>query len=326
MPATPSVSRWRLRAFTLVELLVVIAIIGILVSLLLPAVQSAREQGRRTECQNHFRQLGLAILAYETMHGILPPGEIHGGSWNTGYSPTTSSGTKRDHCEWDGQIGIWNNLIFPQLDQNAVYDKLDFKIRKQYNSVANQEVMQMQFAMFLCPTDPYRGLTTDWGSSLNKARIIHVYGVAGSNEGSGTPHDDGAQTYGHCNKHDGIFFNDSAVTMPEIRDGASNTAMLCESWGRSWRMHVAESPPPPGFPAGESSRGMNLHTVVYLDWTPNSNHINPWKANSFHVGGVYTAFADASVHFIPDTIDLAVWKGLATIYGREIPDPQSWGG
>ena len=307
-------------AFTLVELLVVIAIIGILVALLLPAVQSAREAARRLECQNHYKNLGLAILNYESQHSIFPPGEIHGGSWNTGYSPSTSSGTKRDHCEWDGQIGIWNNLIFPQLEQQAAYDKLDFKVRKQYTTAGNREIMQLPIAIFFCPSDPYRGLTTDWGSSDNKARICHVYGVAGSNENSSTAHNDGSLTYSHCNKHDGIFYNDSDTTMQAIRDGASNTAMLCETWGRSWPNHVAETPVPAGFPASESSRGMNLHSVVYLDWTPNSNHSNPWKANGFHPGGVNTCWADGSVHFIPDTIDLTIWKALATIAGREIID------
>ena len=79
-----------------------------------------------------------------------------------------------------------------------------------------------------------------------------------------------------------------------------------------------------GFPAGESSRGMNLHTVVYFVSPPNSNHIDPWKANSFHPGGVMTCFADGSVHFIPDTIELDVWKGLATIAGGEVPDSTAW--
>ena len=324
-PPNASAIRNSQPGFTLVELLVVIAIIGILVALLLPAVQSARESARRLQCSNHYKQLGLAIMNYESQHSVFPPGEIHGGDWNAGYSPTTGSGTNRNHCEWDGQIGIWNNLIFPFMEQQAAYDKLDFDARKQYTVQANRDIMQMQFDFFLCPSDPYRGLTTDWGvANDNKARICHVYGVAGSNEGSSTPHNDGAQTYGHCNKHDGIFYNDSDTTMQAIRDGASNTAMLCETWGRSWPNHSPETPVPPGFPTGESSRGMNLHTVVYFVSTPNSNHINPWKANSFHPGGVMTCFADGSVHFISDTIELDVFKGMATIAGREVLDASAW--
>ncbi len=325
-PPSSLLSPQKPRGFTLVELLVVIAIIGILVALLLPAVQSAREAARRLQCSNNYKQLGLALLNYEAQNRHFPAGETHGGDWNPGYTPSTGSGTNRNHCEWDGQIGIWNNAIFPFIEQQAAYDKLDFDIRKQFNHAGNREIMQMQFEAFLCPSDSYRGLTTDWGvADLNKARICHVYGVAGSNEGSTTPHDDGALTYGHCNKHDGMFYNDSKTTIEAIRDGTSNTAMLCESWGRSWPNHSPETPVPPGFPTGESSRGMNLHTVVYFVSTPNSNHGNPWKANSFHPGGVMTCFADGSVHFIPDTIELDVFKGLATIAGGEVPDSTAWG-
>src|SRR5687768_6758541 len=120
------------RAFTLVELLVVIAIIAILIGLLLPAVQSAREAARRMQCGNNVKQLGLAILVYESSHKVFPPGEIHGTSANAGYSASWGSA---NHCEWDGQIGIWNNLIFPFMDQTAAYNLLDFKARKQYKSL-----------------------------------------------------------------------------------------------------------------------------------------------------------------------------------------------
>ena len=69
---------------------------------------------------------------------------------------------------------------------------------------------------------------------------------------------------------------------------------------------------------------MNLHTVLYFFSTPNCNHINPWKANSFHPGGVMTCFADGSVHFISDTIELDVFKGMATIAGGEVLDASAW--
>jgi prepilin-type N-terminal cleavage/methylation domain-containing protein len=302
-------------AFTLVELLVVIAIIGILVALLLPAVQAAREAARRMQCRNNLKQIGLAILNYESTNKVFPTGEVHGGSWNTGYS-ASAAGSPPNHCEWDGQIGIWSNLIFPQLEQQAAYDLLDFKIRKQYTSANNRQVMKMPFAFYFCPSDPYKGLTTVWGSSDNVARIMHYFAVSGEDEGSSTPHKDGAVTYGHCNWHNGMFYNDSEIEMGEVRDGTSNTAMICETWGRTTVNHTEP---------GTDSRGMNLHNVVYFNYPPNATKVNPWKANSFHEGGVHLVLVDGSVHFINNSIDGPTWRALSTIKGGEVIDASKAG-
>lgn len=303
----------RRSAFTLVELLVVIAIIGILIGLLLPAVQAAREAARRTGCLNHLKQLALAMQNYHTQFTRFPAGETHGGYW---------------HCDWDGQIGMWMTCVLPFAEELPSYSMLDFRAHPQWTSQNNQTVMKKLFPIFLCPSDPYTGLTTPWGppGDTNVARICHYFGVAGSSEFSAMPHPNGAVNYvggvpyGHCNANDGIFFNDSSTRIRDIRDGTSKTAMFFESWGRIWADHVAPSNPPPGYPDFESSRGMNLHTVVYLDWTPNSNHTNPWKTNSFHRGGVHAAMADGSVRFVSDLIDLRIMKGLATIRGGETID------
>ena len=295
------------RAFTLVELLVVIAIIGILVALLLPAVQAAREASRRTQCGNNLKQLALAVLNYEGIYKVLPPGEVHGGAWNNGYA---SDNGGRPHCDWDAQIGCWMNLIFPQLELQMDYDKLDFSIHPQYASADNREIMQRPYGMFLCPSDPYRGLTTVWGVADNRCYIIHYFGVAGPNEASTLQFPDAAagSTYGHCNVHEGIFYNDSNVRLASIIDGTSTTAMLCETWARLSVNHNA---------ANESSRGMNLHAVVYFGYTPNSDHSEPWRANSFHPGGVQIAFADGSIKFVTDSIDLTTWRAISTIAGGE---------
>jgi len=307
----------RRRGFTIVELLVVIAVIGILAALLLPAVQAARESARRSQCTNNLKQLSLGLLQYESSNGCFPPAEIHSRAVN-GTCP---------HCDWAGAIGMWMNLIFPFIEQEPAYRKLDFKAWPQYTSQANREMMQTPFKMFLCPSDPYRGLTTAWGTpdDSNKAYIVHYYAVHGDNENSDLRHpdktvcEDGAgNNYGHCNAHNGMFYNDSAIKIAEIRDGVSNTAMLCEVWGRCWPDHAVSNPIPPGFPSAESSRGMNLHTAVYFDWPPNTYHLNPWHANSFHPGGVMACYADGSQHFISSTIDLTVFKGMATRAGKEI--------
>jgi prepilin-type N-terminal cleavage/methylation domain-containing protein/prepilin-type processing-associated H-X9-DG protein len=309
--------------FTLVELLVVIAIIGILIALLLPAVQAAREAARRMQCSNNLKQIGLGLLNYESARQVFPPAEIHGAA--------QSGVTGCTHCDWAGSIGCWENFIFPFVEQQAAYDKLDFKVHPQYNATANVEVMQAEYPALLCPSDPYRGLTTNWGTAeISKARILHYFAVHGSREGSTLAHPDGTKCYsgsydyGHCNAHDGIFFNDSATKISEITDGTSNTAMICEVWGRRYRNHTAPASTSPeaclsgGTVQGEDSRGMNVHSAVYFDYTPNSMRCDIWHANSFHPGGVNCVFADGSVHFLSDTIDLATFKALSTRAGGEV--------
>ena len=204
------------QAFTLIELLVVIAIIGTLMSLLLPAVQQAREAGRRAACGNNLKQISLGILQYETALGHFPTGEQHGSGDENNYvnyyggPPYCPNAGGNGHCHWEGQIGTWMNLIFPFIEESVAYDKLNFEVRPQHSDSGNLEVLQTHFPMFSCPSDPYVGLTdASIGNSLNKCFIINYFGVSGSTEFSTTPHGDGTLTYCHCNANDGIFYNDS---------------------------------------------------------------------------------------------------------------------
>jgi prepilin-type N-terminal cleavage/methylation domain-containing protein len=126
-------------AFTLVELLVVIAIIGILVGLLLPAVQSAREAARRVQCQNNLRQIGLAIRTYNTANKMYPPGSIH------------SAGNTQPANAFMN----WAIAILPQLEQQNLFDAYD---SNKYNTHSdNLPVLRTQLAMMQCPTDPKKG-------------------------------------------------------------------------------------------------------------------------------------------------------------------------
>ncbi|MBN1588745.1 MAG: DUF1559 domain-containing protein [Pirellulales bacterium] len=306
--------------FTLVELLVVIAIIGILIALLLPAVQAAREAARRLQCANHLKQMALAMNAYESANRRFPSGEIHGGVWNSGYS-WHSYCPGKNHCSWLGQIGIWMNAIFPELEQQADYDRLNFEARPQYSgdpTGANLEISQKKYPFLHCPSDPYTGLTSDWGGY--RARIVHYYACAGNNEWSNLPHPDGTMngTSGgagcHASGTNGVFFNDSETKLADITDGTANTGLLSESWGRANQFPADED----GNDVGDS-RGMNLHAYVYFDWTPNSyrnfdgSHLHPWRINSFHAGGAHAAFVDGSTHFISELVDRSVFRALGSI-------------
>ncbi len=263
------------RGFTLIELLVVIAIIAVLIALLLPAVQQAREAARRSQCQNNLKQMGLAISNYHDVHKLFPPGEIHG----------NSSGTPHAFA-WDHHIGNWTCVIFPFLDQTPAYDQLDFETwgaGAQY-TVNNQRLLRERFSVLLCPSDPHDGFTSNWGPG--NARIMHYFAVSNDVENHN----------GHPLK--GIFYNDSNVSYGGVKDGASNTAMIAEVWGRN--------------ETNTDSRSWHVHNAVYFDATPNSDRTDPWHVNSFHSSGAYVLLADGSVHFISDYIDFAIFQAMST--------------
>ncbi|PHS10435.1 MAG: hypothetical protein COA78_11255 [Blastopirellula sp.] len=204
----------RLRSgFTLVELLVVIAIIGILVGLTLPAVQMARETARRAQCMNNLRQIGLALINYETTHNTYPEAVTLKGSQNS----------MPHHFTWIAQI-------LPQLEQSALHDSINFRLPAH----ANQNALTQQIEVLKCPSDPEHDLGDEvWGIGVtNYAGSEGYYSSLTANRwGPSSPEEPDSRPSG-CgyNRLDlaGVFRPYRCTKTAKIKDGTSNTIKVSE--------------------------------------------------------------------------------------------------
>jgi prepilin-type N-terminal cleavage/methylation domain-containing protein len=335
--ARPPVAALGRCGFTLIELLVVIAIIGVLISLLLPAVQAARESARRLQCLNNLKQLGLALHSYHEAHQTFPPSS----HWSPGAKPYATK--KTDVRE------NWVILILPYLEETNVYNQIDRK--RPISDPVNAAARASWLNVMICPTEtnagtPFDGTTivaglgTNWARGCYGANAAHSY-LCSKDEGAGIVDynvEKGAflESKGwstDCMR--GVMGANTAVNIAGIRDGTSNTLLVIEIRAGLnpadvrgvWAMSGAGPSALWGHGFVSDGNGPNNHAPGADDiegcsqvqaafggeiglaqlgmgcWKGNLGNIQQ-SARSMHVGGIQVCFADGSVRFISDFIQL----------------------
>lgn len=305
----------RSNGFTLVELLVVIAIIGILMGLLLPAVQMAREAARRTQCQNNLRQLGLAAMNYESSHKHFPPG------WNVFDSATTEA-------EEEQPGYAWGFYLLPHLEQGVLYDRFDRTVP--VDDATNVPLLDTYLSMFACPSDANGNhLILGGGHDHDHALVDddHDHDHDHDDDFDGNVDDDGDPLFsvGKSNyvgvfgtyevsedviESDGIFYRNSNTRIAEILDGTSNTLMMGERASDAgvslWSgvVHEASSP--------------LARVVGACDHLPNSQNHHFEDFTSHHPQGANFVLADGSTRLFNEDMSVEVYQAMATRKGGEV--------
>ncbi len=296
--------------FTLVELLVVIAIIGILIALLVPAVQRVREAASRMSCANNLKQLALATHSFHDRHKRLPYGQFQG-----------SYGAGPDSRAWS-----WLAQILPEIEQENL-TRLGGIPQKtlQASGIADRQIL-----LFLCPSDSFSSLgpRTDAGDLYGfPVGQTNYKGVSGANwgddlEGIGPDfatdwrHPGTNGSFDGLSQGDGIFYRVDyrrKLRLVHVTDGTSNTFMIGEDLPG---VHEWCSWPYANNAYGTCAIPLNVKRTGGGNYAP-SDWQNTWSFRSQHPGGVNFAFADTSVHFISDAISLPIYRALATSRGGE---------
>jgi prepilin-type N-terminal cleavage/methylation domain-containing protein len=299
----------RRRGFTLVELLVVIAIIGILIALLLPAVQAAREAARRSQCTNNLKNLALAVHNFENANKRFPPGGID--------VTTTLTAVTLDGVTYTTDHG-WAPFILQYMEQGMLYNGYNFQVG--WGHSRNNPVVSMQLPVMQCPSAPagrVAGTTTRaCGDYAPLSSVDNDLALVGSI--------DTVRVYG------GIMQTNETWTHGEIKDGTSNTILLCEDAGRNQLWVFGRL-----VPGGSSGGGPWAAVGANFQFRgtqqngvrngPNTGYtgicvINCQNDNepyAFHSAICNVALADGSVRPITDGINIRVFARLCTRRGGE---------
>ncbi|RCS52650.1 DUF1559 domain-containing protein [Bremerella cremea] len=300
------------KGFTLVELLVVIAIIGVLIALLLPAVQQAREAARRISCFNNLKQLGLAMHNYHDTFGSFPSGYI---ATNTDHKTPLATGNPG----WG-----WASLILPQMEQRNLADSINFRlsILDPSNQAARTTLMQA----YSCPSDRAPEVFHIHDESENELTELASANYVGC---FGTTEIDVCEGLASGQKcmGTGMLDHNGRYGMKDVIDGTSNTMMIGERASPLYSDHVELSTWVGAVSGGEEAA---VRILGIADHPPNSQyhqhngssggheHQHLDDFGSRHPAGTNFVFADGSVHLITETIDVAVYQALATRAGGEM--------
>lgn len=301
--------------FSLIELLVVIAIVAVLVGLLLPAVQKVRESASRLSCQNNLKQIGLALINHENQKGTFPPGALR--SPDTGAVPALH---KKFGVNVNGVRHSWAIFILPYMEQSQLASRYD--LNADWASAVNQQVRETSVSLFVCPSVPGSGRFN--AKTVNGVAIQAAAGDYAPNNGYSS-NLEGAGLVDVTINRSGVLQANEAWSVPEIRDGASNTLMISEDAGRPNRWEAGKQTRL----NGQTDGGWADHDCEYvvhgytLDGTtaPGPCHTNCTNNNevySFHSGGANHIFADGSVRFIRAGMDIRLFVKLVTRAGQDL--------
>ena len=344
--------------FTLIELLVVIAVIAILVSLLLPAVQQAREAARLTQCRNNLKQIALAVHNYHSTYRVLP------------MSAAIPEGG------FTGDNGSWSvhGRILPELDRGVLAENVDLTASWYFQTAVDR----LRIPAFGCPTDPLSGVPRVVGPRGGVERSDPYPTTYAFNHGTWFVWDPAGGRAGRGG--DGAFFPNAALAISHVRDGASNT--LCAAEVKAFTPYFRNAPPPPryagdgGVPAtpadllpfaeaGDRKLGSQNSNTGHTEWCDGRTHhagftttfppntpvlwtddatgevydvdYSSWQegkpdgpagrptyaavtSRSYHAGTVTAALLDGSVRSVSDGVTRDLWRAAGTRRGGEITD------
>jgi len=307
-------------AFTLVELLVVIAIIGILVAMLMPSIQSARESGRETQCRSRHREIVTGMNVHLQQRGFFPHGTYNDLD-STFHTPPPYNDWQDRRC--------WFHDLLPYIEQENLFDRFEEHMKTNRSALSFPD-MQTVVTITMCPSDPLGPkLDTFWGGIGTpeqgfSGNMVLCAGNGYFNEGGPV----------NSRSLNGLFFAQSKVRAADVKDGLTNTVMVSELIlspdtdshdirGRYYNpahggvLFSTRVPPNTDVPDQLNWCSNNPVPQAPCIWTGTNMFVS---ARSYHPGGVNIGLAGGAVRFLSENIDFEIYKALGSRNGREVAE------